>query len=78
MLSIYQLSKLFCSFTVAAVCILLEVGALPSRRSGFTCNDPALSFPYMGDTFTISLVAAITVIVPFLIVSHLRYNPKFL
>ncbi|KAL0820677.1 hypothetical protein ABMA28_006508 [Loxostege sticticalis] len=52
---------------VAAVCILLEVGALPSRRSGFTCNDPALSFPHSGDTFSISLVAAITVIVPFLI-----------
>ncbi|RVE41309.1 hypothetical protein evm_014040 [Chilo suppressalis] len=51
---------------VAAVCILLEVGALPSRRSGFTCNDPALSFPHTGDTFSISLVAAITVIVPFL------------
>ncbi|XP_063830505.1 phospholipid phosphatase 2-like isoform X1 [Ostrinia nubilalis] len=52
---------------VAAVCILLEVGALPSRRSGYTCNDPALSFKHTGDTFSISLVAAITVIVPFLI-----------
>ncbi|XP_064292627.1 phospholipid phosphatase 1-like [Plodia interpunctella] len=53
--------------SVAAICILLEVGALPSRRSGFTCNDPALSFPYTGDTFSISLVATVTVIVPFLI-----------
>ncbi|XP_028025242.1 phospholipid phosphatase 2-like isoform X1 [Bombyx mandarina] len=52
---------------VAAVCICLEVGALPSRRSGFTCNDPALSFPHTGDTFSISLVAAITVIVPFFV-----------
>ncbi|CAG9795968.1 unnamed protein product [Diatraea saccharalis] len=52
---------------VAAICILLEVGALPSRRSGFTCNDPALSFPHVGDTFSISLVAAITIIVPFVV-----------
>ncbi|XP_073954093.1 phospholipid phosphatase 2-like isoform X1 [Choristoneura fumiferana] len=52
---------------VAAVCILLEVGALPSRRGGFTCNDPALSFPHVGDTFSISLVAAVTVIVPFIV-----------
>ncbi|KAH9631881.1 hypothetical protein HF086_014353 [Spodoptera exigua] len=53
---------------VAAVCILLEVGALPSRRAGFMCNDPALSYPHTGDTFSISLVAAITVIVPYLVV----------
>ncbi|XP_049876649.1 phospholipid phosphatase 2-like isoform X2 [Pectinophora gossypiella] len=53
---------------VAAVCILLEVGALPSRRSGFTCNDPALSFPHVGDTFSISLVAAITVVIPIVII----------
>ncbi|CAK1550804.1 unnamed protein product [Leptosia nina] len=52
---------------VAAVCILLEVGALPSRQSGFRCNDPDLSFPHRGDTMSISLVAAITVIVPFII-----------
>ncbi|CAH0724198.1 unnamed protein product, partial [Brenthis ino] len=52
---------------VAAVCILLEVGALPSRRSGFRCNDPDLSFPHTGDTISISLVATITVIVPYLI-----------
>ncbi|XP_047516959.1 phospholipid phosphatase 2-like isoform X1 [Pieris napi] len=52
---------------VAAVCILLEVGALPSRQSGFRCNDPDLSFPHTGDTMSISLVAAVTVIVPFVI-----------
>ncbi|XP_046970443.1 phospholipid phosphatase 2-like [Vanessa cardui] len=52
---------------VAAVCILLEVGALPSRRSGFRCNDPDLSFPHTGDTISISLIAVITVIVPYLI-----------
>ncbi|CAF4877380.1 unnamed protein product, partial [Pieris macdunnoughi] len=51
----------------AAVCILLEVGALPSRQSGFRCNDPDLSFPHTGDTMSISLVAAVTVIVPFFI-----------
>ncbi|KAG6454335.1 phospholipid phosphatase 2 isoform X2 [Manduca sexta] len=66
---------------VAAVCILLEVGALPSRRHGFTCNDPALSFPHVGDTFSISLVAAITVIVPFLIIwaveAMLRQNDEY-
>ncbi|XP_045502293.1 phospholipid phosphatase 2-like isoform X1 [Colias croceus] len=53
---------------VAAVCILLEVGALPSRQSGFRCNDPDLSFPHTGDTISISLVAAVTVIVPFIII----------
>ncbi|XP_063540684.1 phospholipid phosphatase 2-like isoform X1 [Cydia strobilella] len=52
---------------VAAVCILLEVGAIPSRRSGFICNDPALSYPHVGDTFSLSLVGAVTVIVPFII-----------
>ncbi|XP_039759385.1 phospholipid phosphatase 2-like isoform X1 [Pararge aegeria] len=53
---------------VAAVCILLEVGAIPSRRSGFRCNDPDLSFPHTGDTMSISLIAAITVIVPYIII----------
>ncbi|KAL4704755.1 hypothetical protein ACJJTC_009772 [Scirpophaga incertulas] len=52
---------------VGAICILLEVGALPSRRGGFTCNDPALSFPYTGDTFSISLVALVTILAPFLV-----------
>lgn len=52
---------------VGAVCILLEVGVLPSRQSGFTCNDPALSYLHTGDTFSIQLVAAITVIVPYLL-----------
>ncbi|XP_068620469.1 phospholipid phosphatase 2-like isoform X2 [Battus philenor] len=52
---------------VAAVCILLEVGALPSRRGGFKCNDPDLSYPHTGDTFSISVVAVITVIVPFIV-----------
>ncbi|CAH2042047.1 unnamed protein product, partial [Iphiclides podalirius] len=52
---------------VAAVCILLEVGALPSRRAGFWCNDPELSYPHTGDTFSISLVATITVIIPFIV-----------
>ncbi|XP_026320619.1 phospholipid phosphatase 2-like isoform X2 [Hyposmocoma kahamanoa] len=52
---------------VAAISILLEVGVLPSRRAGFTCKDPALSFPYTGDTFSISLVAAITIVIPFLV-----------
>ncbi|KPJ09518.1 Putative phosphatidate phosphatase [Papilio machaon] len=54
-------------FIFAAICILLEVGALPSRRGGFICNDPALSYPHTGDTFSISFVAAVTVIVPFLV-----------
>lgn len=54
-------------FLVGAVCILLEVGALPSRRAGFICNDPALSYPHIKDTFSIPLVAAITVIVPYLL-----------
>ncbi|XP_072942782.1 phospholipid phosphatase 2-like isoform X2 [Epargyreus clarus] len=53
---------------VAALCILLEVGALPSRQSGFRCNDPALSFPHSGDTISISLVAVITVFVPYVII----------
>ncbi|KAM3960275.1 phospholipid phosphatase 2 [Aphomia sociella] len=52
---------------IAAACILLELGALPSRQNGFMCHDPALSFPYRGDSFSISLVVAITVIVPFIV-----------
>ncbi|KAG7301263.1 hypothetical protein JYU34_014168 [Plutella xylostella] len=55
-------------FMVSAVCLLLEVGAIPSRRAGYTCNDPALSFPHVGDTFSISLVAVITVVVPYVVV----------
>ncbi|XP_026763175.2 phospholipid phosphatase 2-like isoform X1 [Galleria mellonella] len=69
---------------VCAVCILLEVGALPSRRSGFMCHDPALSFAYTGDTFSISLVVAVTIIVPFIVMwavetihhRHDEYNMK--
>ncbi|CAB3257340.1 unnamed protein product, partial [Arctia plantaginis] len=52
---------------IGALCILLEVGALPSRRTGFMCNDPALSYPHTKETFSIPLVAAITVIVPYLL-----------
>ncbi|CAG5015091.1 unnamed protein product [Parnassius apollo] len=52
---------------VAALCILLEVGALPSRRNGFKCNDPDLSYPHTGDSISITLVAVITVMIPFIV-----------
>ncbi|CAH2089171.1 unnamed protein product [Euphydryas editha] len=53
---------------LAAVCILLEVGALPSRQSGFRCNDPDLSYPFTGETISMSVIAFITIIVPYLII----------
>lgn len=53
---------------VAAVTILFEVGVFPSHRAGFFCNDPALSFQHTGDTFSISLVAIITILVPLAVI----------
>ncbi|XP_034835032.1 phospholipid phosphatase homolog 1.2 homolog [Maniola hyperantus] len=43
---------------------LVEAKLVPSGRVGFQCNDPALSFPYTGDTINWKWLMAVTLLVP--------------
>ncbi|XP_026739938.1 putative phosphatidate phosphatase [Trichoplusia ni] len=43
---------------------VVESKVLPAGQLGFTCNDPALSYPYTGDTISLKLLLATTIVLP--------------
>ena len=47
---LYSPSNNIFSSTVVALIGLFELGVIPTHKSGFYCNDPALDFPFTGDT----------------------------
>lgn len=44
--------------------LIYELGVIPTHISGFFCNDPALSFPFRGDTVPMAVLVATVVIIP--------------
>lgn len=53
--------------------ILVESGIIPNLQSiGFVCGDPKINFKYKGDTVEPHILLLVTLIVPYLTVSHNR------
>ncbi|KAJ0174314.1 hypothetical protein K1T71_010460 [Dendrolimus kikuchii] len=52
---------------VLALIILFEVNIIPAHKFGFYCNDPAISFPYDGDTVTTEILISTLAFMPLLI-----------
>ncbi|XP_076243457.1 phospholipid phosphatase 1 isoform X2 [Calliopsis andreniformis] len=44
------------ALSVVVLLTVLEFGTIPQQRIGFYCNDPKLSFKFMGDTISITLL----------------------
>ncbi|XP_039758951.1 phospholipid phosphatase homolog 1.2 homolog [Pararge aegeria] len=49
---------------VLLIFLLVESKLLPGGQVGFQCNDPALSYPYTGDTVSWKWLMAITLLLP--------------
>ncbi|CAD0203359.1 unnamed protein product [Chrysodeixis includens] len=53
---------------VLAVIGLFEYGIIPFHKSGFYCNDPALSFPFKGDTISGNVLIISVLLLPIIMV----------
>ncbi|CAH2089169.1 unnamed protein product [Euphydryas editha] len=53
---------------VAVVVGLFEFGIIPQHKSGFFCNDPALSFPFKGDTVSMAVLMLTVLLLPFVLI----------
>ncbi|KAL4704752.1 hypothetical protein ACJJTC_009769, partial [Scirpophaga incertulas] len=58
--------------TVLLLLSLFELGVLPSHKAGFYCNDPALSFPFTGDTVSTSVLLSTVFTAPLIVKLPLR------
>ncbi|CAH0724196.1 unnamed protein product, partial [Brenthis ino] len=47
---------------------LFEMGMLPHYKNGFHCNDPALSYPFRGDTVSMVVIMSTVILLPFVII----------
>ncbi|XP_023940646.2 phospholipid phosphatase homolog 1.2 homolog [Bicyclus anynana] len=52
---------------VLLIFALVESKLFPGGKVGFRCNDPALSYPYTGDTVSWKWLMAITLLIPLLV-----------
>ncbi|KAH9631884.1 hypothetical protein HF086_014356 [Spodoptera exigua] len=50
---------------------LFELGVIPNHKAGFYCNDPALSFPFNGDTVTTEILMSTLLVGPIVFHSSL-------
>lgn len=46
----------------------LEWGLIPQTKQGFYCNDPLLSFPYRGDTISVSTLLVVSILGPLAVI----------
>lgn len=58
---------------VALLIGLFEFGVIPHYKNGFYCNDPALSFPFKGDTLSMEIIVSTIILFPFALVSTIFY-----
>ncbi|CAH0695667.1 unnamed protein product [Spodoptera exigua] len=52
---------------------LFELGVIPNHKAGFYCNDPALSFPFNGDTVTTEILMSTLLVGPIVFFSITEY-----
>ncbi|XP_039759504.1 phospholipid phosphatase 2-like isoform X1 [Pararge aegeria] len=54
--------------TVLLLIGLFEYGVIPHYKNGFFCNDPALSFPFKGDTVSMEVIVSTILLLPFALI----------
>ncbi|XP_043666459.1 phospholipid phosphatase 1-like isoform X1 [Vespula pensylvanica] len=53
---------------------LLEFGKFPRNQIGFLCNDPKLSFKFMGDTISVLVLLSVTTLMPIVVMWVTEYT----
>ncbi|XP_068620374.1 phospholipid phosphatase 1-like [Battus philenor] len=53
---------------VATLLVLQELGVFPQHKSGFFCNDPALSYHFTGDTVSMAVIISTIIALPLILV----------
>lgn len=70
---IYKLTTCFLIVSVFTFLVLMEFGMLPEIQSiGFYCGDPKISHKFTGDTVSVKALLSSTVLLPFVVVSHIQ------
>ncbi|KZC13765.1 Lipid phosphate phosphohydrolase 1 [Dufourea novaeangliae] len=64
---------IFLALTVIVLLTILEFGTVPQQRIGFYCNDPKISFKFMGDTISIASLFVGSLLVPILVMWIAEY-----
>ncbi|XP_053989535.1 phospholipid phosphatase 1-like isoform X1 [Hylaeus volcanicus] len=67
------LLDIFLALTVIVILALLEFGTVPQQRIGFYCNDPKISFKFLGDTISISLLLTVSLLLPLVVMFLVEY-----
>lgn len=55
--------------SVAFLIAALEFGVIKQAKQGFYCDDPSISFPYRGDTISLTTLLVVSLFGPFLIIA---------
>ncbi|XP_043666466.1 phospholipid phosphatase 1-like isoform X3 [Vespula pensylvanica] len=62
------------ALTVIVLMGLLEFGKFPRNQIGFLCNDPKLSFKFMGDTISVLVLLSVTTLMPIVVMWVTEYT----
>lgn len=62
-------SLLFSFFPVLIIFLTIELKIIPGGQLGFRCKDPALSYPFNGDTVSWKSLIAVSTLLPLAMVS---------
>ncbi|XP_032519537.2 phospholipid phosphatase 2-like isoform X1 [Danaus plexippus] len=61
-------------FLIAATLLtMFELGVLLQHKSGFFCNDPALSYKFTGDTVSTEVIVSTIILLPFIVMFLTEY-----
>ncbi|XP_076161974.1 phospholipid phosphatase 1 isoform X2 [Ptiloglossa arizonensis] len=61
------------SHNVIVLLTVLEFGTIPQQRIGFYCNDPKISFKFLGDTISITLLITGCLLTPIIVMWITEY-----
>ncbi|CAK9813653.1 Phospholipid phosphatase 1 [Anthophora plagiata] len=61
------------AISVIVLLTVLEFGTVPQQRIGFYCNDPKISFKFMGDTISMTLLIVGSFITPLIVMWLAEY-----
>lgn len=62
-------ANVFIILIVFASLVFLEYGPTPSAKLGFYCKDPALSYPYKGDSISLLLILGGSIVGPLIVIA---------
>lgn len=68
-----KLLDLIIIITVVSLIILVEAGYLPQRHLGFVCRDQNLSYPYLGDSISTTMLMVFSYSLPLIYIGIMEY-----